>query len=59
LPAKILLTGETEQLSVPEVGGAMRLLAAEHGYYQLRTEQQFEEDWARGVAVFTVVAPPW
>ena len=33
--AKILLTGDTEQLSAPQAGGAMRLLADEHGYYQL------------------------
>jgi conjugative relaxase-like TrwC/TraI family protein len=45
--AKILLTGDTEQLSVPEAGGAMRLLADEHGYYQLRTVQRFEQEWER------------
>ena len=43
--AKILLTGDTEQLSAPEAGGAMRLLADEHGYYQLHTVQRFEHDW--------------
>ncbi|HEY5990745.1 MAG TPA: AAA family ATPase, partial [Streptosporangiaceae bacterium] len=45
--AKILLTGDTEQLSAPETGGAMRLLADEHGYYQLRTIQRFEQEWER------------
>ncbi len=45
--AKILLTGDTEQLSAPETGGAMRLLADEHGYYQLRTVQRFEQEWER------------
>ena len=45
--AKILLTGDTEQLSAPQAGGAMRLLADEHGYYQLRTVQRFEQDWER------------
>ena len=43
--AKILLTGDTEQLSAPEAGGAMRLLADEHGYYQLHTVQRFEHKW--------------
>ena len=45
--AKILLTGDTEQLSAPEAGGAMRLLAEEHGYYQLSTIQRFDEAWER------------
>jgi len=45
--AKILLTGDTEQLSAPQAGGAMRLLADEHGYYQLRTVQRFEHEWER------------
>jgi hypothetical protein len=45
--AKILLTGDTSQLSAPGAGGAMRLLAAEHGYYQLRTVQRFEHEWER------------
>jgi conjugative relaxase-like TrwC/TraI family protein len=43
--AKILLTGDTAQLSAPEAGGAMRLLAGEHGYYQLGTVQRFEHAW--------------
>jgi conjugative relaxase-like TrwC/TraI family protein len=45
--AKILLTGDTEQLSAVDAGGAMRLLAAEYGYYQLGTVQRFEEGWER------------
>jgi conjugative relaxase-like TrwC/TraI family protein len=45
--AKILLTGDTEQLSAPQAGGAMRLLADEHGYYQLSTVQRFDQDWER------------
>jgi len=43
----ILLTGDTEQLSSVDAGGAMRLLAGEHGYYQLLTVQRFEQDWER------------
>lgn len=45
--AKLLLTGDTEQLSAPEAGGAMKLLADEHGYYQLTTVQRFEQEWER------------
>jgi conjugative relaxase-like TrwC/TraI family protein len=45
--AKILLTGDTEQLSAPQAGGVMRLLADECGYYQLSTVQRFEQDWER------------
>ena len=43
--AKILLTGDTEQLSAPEAGGVIRLLADEHGYYRLHTVQRFEHGW--------------
>lgn len=49
--AKILLTGDTEQLSAPGAGGAMRLLADEHGYYQLRTVQRFEQEWERDASL--------
>lgn len=45
--AKILLTGDPEQLSAPEAGGAMRLLAGEHGYYQLTSVQRFGQEWER------------
>lgn len=45
--AKILLTGDTEQLSAPQAGGVLRLLADEHGYYQLSTVQRFEQSWER------------
>src|SRR6202034_2625384 len=49
--AKILLTGDTEQLSAPEAAGAMRLLADEHGYYQLSTVQRFDQDWERAASL--------
>jgi ATP-dependent exoDNAse (exonuclease V) alpha subunit len=45
--AKVLLTGDPEQLSAPEAGGMMRLLAGEYGYYQLLTVQRFEQAWER------------
>jgi conjugative relaxase-like TrwC/TraI family protein len=49
--AKILLTGDTEQLSAPEASGAMRLLADEHGYYQLHTVQRFDQEWERAASL--------
>jgi conjugative relaxase-like TrwC/TraI family protein len=49
--AKILLTGDTEQLSAPEAAGALKLLAGEHGYYQLSSVQRFEEEWERAASV--------
>src|SRR6266516_5147592 len=49
--AKVLLTGDTEQLSAPEAGGAMRLLADEHGYYQLHAVQRFEQEWERAASL--------
>ncbi len=45
--AKIVLTGDTAQLSAPSAGGAMRLLADEHGYYQIATVQRFDQAWER------------
>ena len=45
--AKVLLTGDPAQLSSPGPGGAMRLLADEHGYYQLVTVQRFDAEWER------------
>ena len=49
--AKILLAGDTEQLSAPEAAGAMRLLADEHGYYQLSTVQRFGQEWERAASL--------
>jgi hypothetical protein len=51
LGAKILLTGDTAQLSAPQAGGAMQLLAEEHGYYQLSTVQRFEQAWESDASV--------
>ena len=48
---EILLTGDTEQLSAPEAAGAMRLLAEEHGYYQLHAVQRFEQEWERAASL--------
>jgi conjugative relaxase-like TrwC/TraI family protein len=49
--AKILLTGDPGQLSAPEAAGAMRLLAEEHGYYQLSTVQRFDQEWERAASL--------
>jgi hypothetical protein len=37
--------GDTEQLPSPEAGGIMRLIAAEHGYVQIREVHRFREEW--------------
>ena len=49
--AKILLTGDPAQLSAPGAGGAMRLLAGEHGCYQLAAVQRFEHEWERAASL--------
>jgi AAA domain len=49
--AKILLTGDPAQLSAPQAGGAMRLLADEHGYYQLQAVQRFAQEWERAASL--------
>ena len=43
--ARMILAGDTEQLASPEAGGVMRLLAAEHGYYQLSNVRRFSASW--------------
>jgi conjugative relaxase-like TrwC/TraI family protein len=43
--ARIILTGDTEQLTSPEAGGAMRLLAEEYGYWQVQEIRRFRNDW--------------
>ncbi|WP_017559866.1 MobF family relaxase [Nocardiopsis baichengensis] len=45
--AKVLLTGDTEQLSAPGAGGLMRLLAQRHGSYKLTQVRRFHEEWER------------
>ena len=45
--AKVLLTGDTEQLTSPEAGGALRMLAGRHGYWQLPEVFRFEQPWER------------
>jgi hypothetical protein len=45
--ARIILSGDTEQLTSPDAGGAMRLIAAEHGYLQIREVRRFASPWER------------
>lgn len=45
--AKLLLTGDPAQLPSVGAGGALGMLAREHGYYQLTTVQRMAEQWER------------
>lgn len=45
--ARIILSGDTEQLTSPDAGGAMRLIAAEYGHLQLREVRRFASPWER------------
>jgi conjugative relaxase-like TrwC/TraI family protein len=49
--AKLLLTGDSEQLSAPGAGGLMRLLAREQGSHVLTTVRRFVEPWEREASV--------
>lgn len=43
--ARIIMTGDPEQLSSPESGGAMRLVASTHGNYYLADVFRFGPGW--------------
>jgi conjugative relaxase-like TrwC/TraI family protein len=43
--ARMLLTGDPEQLSSVDAGGGMRLIADEHGYFEIREVKRFREAW--------------
>ncbi|MGI5162720.1 MobF family relaxase [Microbispora sp. CA-102843] len=45
--AKLLLTGDPQQLGAVGDGGAMTLIARDHGYYQLTEVQRMNEAWER------------
>lgn len=45
--ARVILTGDTEQLGPVEAGGMFRLIAAEGERYQLAEVRRFEEGWER------------
>ncbi len=45
--ARVVLTGDTEQLASPAAGGLMRLIAKDHGYVQIREVRRFDETWER------------
>ena len=49
--AWIVQAGDTEQLPSPEAGGMMRLIAAEHGYIQIREVRRFAEQWERAASL--------
>ncbi|MFC0557390.1 MobF family relaxase [Planotetraspora thailandica] len=45
--AKLLLTGDPEQLAAVGDAGAFAMLAREHGYYQLTQVQRMSAEWER------------
>lgn len=45
--AKLLLTGDPAQLPAVGAGGALAMLAREHGHYQLTQVQRMEQEWER------------
>src|SRR5699024_3450296 len=49
--AKILLTGDSEQLSAPGAGGLMRELVAKHGSFQLTNVFRFHQAWEKEASV--------
>ncbi|SIO87421.1 putative TraA-like conjugal transfer protein [Nocardiopsis sp. JB363] len=49
--AKILLTGDSEQLAAPGAGGLMRQLVAEQGSFKLSRVYRFKADWEKDASV--------
>lgn len=49
--AKVLLTGDSEQLSAPGAGGLMRQLVAERGSFKLSKVFRFKADWEKDASV--------
>lgn len=43
--ARVILTGDPEQLSSPEAGGILRLVSSDHGHYSLREVRRFRNEW--------------
>jgi hypothetical protein len=49
--AKILLTGDSEQLAAPGAGGLMRQLVDEHGSFKLTKVFRFHAQWEKDASV--------
>lgn len=49
--AKVVLTGDPEQLQAPEAGGGMTLLASRLGWVQLTEPQRFTHAWERAATL--------
>ena len=49
--AKMLLTGDPAQLPAVGAGGALGMLAREHGYHQLTQVQRMREEWERDASL--------
>ncbi|GLX02949.1 AAA family ATPase [Microtetraspora sp. NBRC 16547] len=55
--AKLLLTGDPEQLAAVGDSGAFAMLAREHGYYQLTQVQRMAEPWEREAWLAPTITP--
>lgn len=49
--AKVLLTGDSEQLSAPGAGGLMRLLVSKRGSYKLTEIFRFRNEWEKNASI--------
>lgn len=49
--AKVVLTGDPEQLQSPEAGGGMTLLASRLGWVELTEPQRFTQAWERAATL--------
>ena len=49
--ARVILTGDTEQLGPVEAGGMFRLIAAEAGHWKLAEVRRFDEAWEREISL--------
>lgn len=49
--AKVLLTGDSEQLAAPGAGGLMRQLVAERGSFKLTKVFRFTADWEKDASI--------
>jgi hypothetical protein len=49
--AKVLLTGDPAQLQAVGAGGALAMIARQHGAYQLTVVQRMAQPWERGASL--------
>ena len=49
--AHLTMTGDTGQQGTPAAGGALRMLAAEHGFWQVADVRRFRYQWERDASL--------